>query len=170
MKLIVGLGNPGAKYQNNRHNVGFAVVDQLQTEITKSKLQDPEKILIFKSQNLMNNSGKFVRKLVDRYQLDLADLWVIHDDLDLVLGTYKIQFGKGPKVHYGVKSIEEELGTPDFWRVRIGVENRPERTGKPSFTKATAGREYVLQDFKEEERKIVGEVINEICKKLLTVR
>lgn len=160
MKLIIGLGNPGEKYKNNRHNVGHMVIDKL----TKTpKFQIPGQIRILKSQNFMNDSGEFVKKLVDQYRLDLSNLWIIHDDLDLALGTYKIQFGKGPKLHYGVGSVEKELGTSEFWRVRVGVDNRGEN---PTSRKASRGRDYVLQDFSPEEKKVINKVIAEICKKL----
>jgi PTH1 family peptidyl-tRNA hydrolase len=156
MKLIIGIGNPGEKYKNNRHNVGFMTID---------KLPQKSKIKIFKSQNFMNNSGEFVKKLVDQYKLDLSNLWVIHDDLDLRLGSYKIQFGKGPKEHKGLLSIYEKLGTKGFWHVRIGADNRGE---DPTSRKASRGEDYVLEDFTEEERKVIDKVIHEVCKKLVT--
>ncbi len=150
MKLIIGLGNPGEKYKNNRHNVGHMVVDAFKT-----------KNLIFKSQNFMNNSGEFVEKLVEQYKVNFPNLWIIHDDLDIPLGSYKIQFGKGPKVHNGLKSIDESLGTNEYWHVRIGVDNRDPEDRIP-------GEEYVLQDFTDGERKILDKVIKEVCKKLAT--
>src|SRR3972149_1266470 len=107
MKLIVGLGNPGEGYNNNRHNVGHMVVESLK-----------------RSQGFMNDSGVFVNKLVEQNMVKTSDLWVIHDDLDIPLGSYKIQKGKGPKLHNGINSIEKELASEDFWRVRVGVENR----------------------------------------------
>jgi PTH1 family peptidyl-tRNA hydrolase len=110
----------------------------------------------------MNESGVFVKKLVDQYKLEPSNLYIAHDDLDIPLGAYKIQLGVGPKVHNGVNSVEEELGTKDFWRVRIGVDNR-----KPDDR--TSGEEYVLQDFTAEERKALDGVIQEICKKLVTL-
>jgi PTH1 family peptidyl-tRNA hydrolase len=150
MKLIVGLGNPGQKYQNNRHNVGHMIVHSL-----------PQGFTAKKSDVFINQSGDFVKKLVEQYHLKPSDLWVIHDDLDIPLGSYKIQKGKGPKLHKGINSIEEALGTDDFWRVRVGVDNRnPEDR--------ISGEEYVLQDFTEEELKILSPVIEEICKKLAT--
>lgn len=150
MKLIIGLGNPGEKYKNNRHNVGHMVVGAFKT-----------KNLIFKSQNFMNNSGEFVEKLVEQYKVNLPNLWIIHDDLDIPLGSYKIQFGRGPKIHNGLKSIDESLGTNEYWHVRIGVDNRDPEDRIP-------GEEYVLQDFTDGERKILDKVIKEVCKKLAT--
>ncbi len=163
MKLIIGLGNPGEEYKNNRHNVGFMVIDKLKTLNSKQ-------ILIFKSQNFMNESGEFVKKLIDQYKLNISDLWIIHDDLDIPLGSYKIQFGIGPKVHKGINSVEDALGTNDFWRVRIGIENRAEKIGKPTFAKAMVGEKYVLQDFTKEERKILDQVVERICKEISRLR
>lgn len=109
----------------------------------------------------MNESGGFVKKLTDTYHLSPNDIYIIHDDLDIKLGEYKIQFGKGPKDHNGILDIEDELGTKDFWRVRVGVDNRP-LDGKPM------GEEYVLQNFSDEERKIldltIKKIVNELSK------
>ncbi len=153
MKLIMSIGNPGSAYLSTRHNAGFLVVEALQN----SKL--PKDVMLRKSDVFMNESGTFVKKLVDNYKLNLNDLYVIHDDLDIKLGEYKIQFGRGPKDHNGLKSIDEELDTDQYWHVRIGIDNRP-LDNKPM------GEEYVLQNFSDEERKTLDRVIKEVCKKL----
>lgn len=154
MKLIVGLGNPGQKYKNNRHNVGFMVVDEL------AKLNLPD-VVLFKPQKFMNRSGQEVKKLVEKWKgATLPDLYVIHDDLDIELGKFKISFGKGPKVHNGLRSIYEQLGTKDFWHVRIGIDNRL----KTGF-KGT-GEEYVLENFRPEEREIIEEVIDKAAEEV----
>ena len=145
MRIVVGLGNPGKEYENTRHNVGFMVVDKLKPEI------EGKKILLVKPQKFMNRSGEEVIKVVNFHKVDLANLYVVHDDLDIKLGEYKIQFGKGPKVHNGITSIEQALGTKDFWRVRIGIDNND-----------------VLGKFAIEEKKIVEEVIDEVNKELVT--
>ena len=155
MKLVVGLGNPGKKYQNNRHNVGYLVVDKL-----VAKIRNKSKILVFKSQNFMNESGDFIKKLVDQYRLNTPGLWIIHDDLDIKLGEYKIQFSKGPKVHNGVISIEDSLGTKDFWRVRVGVDNR---TG----VVRNSGEKYVLEDFEDSERQLLENTIKVLTQDLV---
>ncbi len=155
MKLIIGLGNPEEKYKNNRHNVGHIVVDELLTRVL------PPGVIVRKTITFMNESGEFVRKLVEQYRINPSDLWVIHDDLDIPLGSYKTQKGKGPKLHNGVNSIEEELGTDDFWRVRGGVDSRDSNNRIP-------GEEYVLQDFSDKELELLKPVIKEICKKLVT--
>jgi len=156
MKLIVGLGNPGSAYVNTRHNAGFLVADTLQSQ----KL--PKNIVIKKSGVFMNDSGSFVKDLTIRYSLSSNDLYIVHDDLDVKLGEYKIQFGRGPKDHNGILDVEEKLGTKDFWRVRMGVDNRP-------LDEKPLGEEYVLQNFTDEERIILDKVIKEICKKLATL-
>lgn len=110
----------------------------------------------------MNDSGSFVKKLVSQYpSIPVSSIYIIHDDLDIALGSYKIQFWKGPKDHKGLQSIEAALGTPDFWRVRIGVDNRDPKN-------RISGEEYVLQDFTSEEKTVIDKVIDEICKKLAT--
>ncbi len=155
MKLIIGLGNPGGEYLNNRHNTGFLVVESL------LKRSLPKDFVVKKSQVFMNESGSFVKKLVEQYRANTTDLWVIHDDLDIPLGSYKIQKGKGPKLHNGVNSIERELETDEFWRVRVGVDNR-------SPESRISGEKYVLQDFTREERDILDKTVGKICKKLAT--
>jgi PTH1 family peptidyl-tRNA hydrolase len=156
MRLVIGLGNPGEKYRDNRHNVGYLVVDKL------NLLTHGGDTVVKKSDVFMNNSGESVKKIVDRYHLELSNLWVIHDDLDIPIGSYKIQFGKGPKVHNGLNDVYQKLGTNEFWHVRVGVDNRnPEDRAK--------GEEYVLQDFTNEEQEILDGAINEACKKLVTL-
>lgn len=150
MKFIVGLGNPGRDYENTRHNVGYMVIDAL----PKSS-----KFKALKSDKFMNESGLFVKSLTNRYQLSTNDLYVIHDDLDIKLGEYKIQFGRGPKDHNGIKSIDEALGTDQYWHVRVGIDNRP-LDGRPM------GIEYVLQKFTDEELTILNKTIGSVCREL----
>ncbi len=156
MRIIVGLGNPGKLYRNNRHNVGHMVIDKFKSQ--KSKLK---KIVVSKTDCFMNESGKFVKKLVEQYKINVSDLWIIHDDLDIPLGSYKIQKGKGPRRHKGVLSICQQLGSQAFWRVRIGIDNR-------CLQDRVSGEKYVLEDFTGKERKVLDGVIEEVCKKLAT--
>lgn len=164
MKIVVGLGNPGERHANNRHNVGFMAVDRFagirdqKSEMGwESKfgalIQKSGDLMLVKPQTFMNNSGEVVSKMVNFYKVPTADLWVIHDDLDLGLGQYKIQVGVGPKVHNGINSIEEALGKNDFWRVRVGIDNRPTGSAR------TPGEDYVLADFTAEERQVIDRVI-----------
>ncbi len=155
MKIIIGLGNPGKKYEKNRHNAGHMLA-----EFLISNFKFLNNFQIKKTNVFMNDSGKFVKKAVSGKRLAVSDLYIAHDDLDLKLGTYKIQLGKGPKCHYGVESVERELGTKEFWRIRIGIDNRPH------FAKASRGEEYVLEDFTEEELAVLNKVFGEIYAEL----
>ena len=107
----------------------------------------------------MNDSGSFVKNLVGKYKLNPLDLYIVHDDLDIELGEYKIQLGHGPKDHNGLNDIYQKLGSDEFWHVRIGIDNRP-LDGRPM------GIEYVLQNFTDEERMVIDGVVQKICKKL----
>lgn len=153
MYLIIGLGNPGKDYEKTRHNAGFLVIDEL---------KKTSNYKAFKSDKFMNDSGLFVKELDSKFRIPHSDLYIIHDDLDIALGSYKIQFGRGPKDHNGIESVENELGTKDFWRVRVGVDNRP-------LDNRPMGEEYVLQNFSDSEMVVLERVIKEICKKLETL-
>lgn len=154
MKLIVGLGNPGKKYEKNRHNVGYMVVDALK------RRNLPKNVVVAKTSVFMNESGRAVKKLITNYHLPITNLYIIHDDLDIPLGKFKIQKGKGPKDHKGVESVDKALGTREYWHVRVGVDNRnPENR--------TPGEEYVLQDFLPKERKVIEKVVVQIAEELV---
>jgi peptidyl-tRNA hydrolase, PTH1 family len=165
MKLIAGLGNPGAKYAQNRHNVGFLFCDFFARKFTLAnednknieinfeqnkkfraeifEVNSPkEKIVIAKPQTYMNLSGESIKKVKDFYKIIPENIFVAHDDLDIPLGKFKIQHGNGPKIHNGINSTEQHVGE-NFWRIRIGVDNRGEFR--------VPGIEYVLQNFKQEE-------------------
>ncbi|MCL4397998.1 aminoacyl-tRNA hydrolase [Patescibacteria group bacterium] len=151
MKLLIGLGNPGEHYARNRHSAGKLLVKKMK------EMGNPGDIRAMESESLMNDSGKFVAQLYNFYKITPDDLCIAHDDLDIPLGQYKIQKGIGPKVHYGVNSIEEALGTKDFWRIRIGIDNRNSQNRIP-------GEEYVLQNFTDEELVILDKVFDAIIK------
>lgn len=161
MKILVGLGNPGPKYQNNRHNVGHMFVDFVNEQVKSQKLKVKSFDAKFiKTNCFMNVSGKFVSSCVTRYKIQVSrDLYVVHDDLDISFGKFKIQFGNGPKLHNGILSIEDELGTNDFWRVRIGADAR-----KPEDR--IDGETYCLEDFTSEERKQLQTVFKNIYKQI----
>lgn len=165
MKLIVGLGNPGEKYSKNRHNVGFIFVNylletfKLKQEASSMQMHDigfkkdkylfseiakANNYLFLKPQTFMNKSGDAVKKAILHYKLKPSQsLIVIHDDLDIPFGKFKIQ-PQGPKAHNGLTDIQNKLQTMDFLRVRIGVDNRPQEN-------RMNGEEYVLQNFTNEE-------------------
>lgn len=152
MKFIVGLGNPGEKYRNTRHNVGWMLVDEL------ARHSPGKTVLLFKPQKFMNRSGQEVKRwLRGKWKVRNLPLYVAHDDLDIPLGKFKIQFGKGPKVHNGLQSIYEQLGTKDFWHIRIGIDG--DRGGK-------SGEDFVLGNWRPEERVVIKSIIGKIVKKL----
>lgn len=154
MKLIIGLGNPEIKYFKNRHNTGYIfIAELLKRSFSKS-------IVAKKTNIFMNDSGSIVKNLSDKYKVDLNDLYIVHDDLDIPLGEFKIQKGIGPKLHNGISSVNERLKSKDYWRVRIGVDAR-EKDGR------IPGEKYVLEDFEENEEKILLEVIDKAINKLL---
>jgi peptidyl-tRNA hydrolase, PTH1 family len=137
MKLIVGLGNPGSDYKDNRHNLGYACIGFFakQHGIVLNKKQGQARvgtvvigdiqIVLARPQTYMNLSGEAVEYLVNRYGIDSNDLIVVHDDLDLPLGKLRIRLDGGSGGHNGVESIINSLGNPDFIRVRMGI-GRPE--------------------------------------------
>lgn len=160
--LIVGLGNPGQEYRNNRHNVGFMVIDRLGQEwgLRLSKLQSRAligmgrvlgyRVILAKPQTYMNLSGQAVSGLVRFYKLPLENLLVIHDDLDLPLGTIRIRPSGGSAGQKGLNSIIHQLGTKDFPRLRIGI-------GRPPGRMSSA--DYVLHDFSAEEQETLALVL-----------
>ena len=154
MKLLIGLGNPGSKYIKNRHNAGHLFIDAIGSP-AGSLQHDGVKVL--KTNTFMNDSGRFVKSAINNGQWAINDLYIVHDDLDIPLGQYKIQFGVGPKVHNGILSIENSLNSKDFWRIRIGVDNRKNDD---------EGKDYVLQDFTKEELEILKQVQDDIYAKI----
>lgn len=154
MKILIGLGNPGDKFKNHRHNVGHMVIDAL-----KLKSKPFKNTIVAKSNTYMNDSGTFVKNMIQKYEIPTSNLFIIFDDLDIKLGEYKIQLGKGPKVHNGLSDIYDKLGTKDFWHVRVGVDNRdPENRSK--------GEDYVLQNFEFEESNTINEAIKRVVDNL----
>jgi len=175
MKLIVGLGNPGRKYAGTRHNVGFMVVDKLAGDVAWKESKgsgaevfwmefEGEKVELMKPQKFMNESGGAVARAKKKHpNLEISDIYIVHDDLDIPLGKFKIQKGRGPKVHNGLQSIYERVGK-DFWHVRVGIDNRSTINDQRSN-----GHKYVLQKFNDEEKKIIDEVIAELVVRLREV-
>lgn len=162
--LIVGLGNPGIEYDNTRHNIGFTIVDALAknldislttqkfSSIIGSKTFFNYKVTIAKPQTFMNLSGGAVAKILNFYKIPLANLIIIHDDLDIDFAKTKVKSGGGSGGHNGIKSIDQSLGSPNYYRVRLGI-------GKPPLTINTSS--YVLQKFNKGEEKIITNLVKD---------
>lgn len=178
MKIIVGLGNPGEKYENNRHNVGFLILDginkimplpfsdfsfnkKFNAAIAERTLSD-KKFIFIKPQTFMNASGESVQKILSYYKATPEDLVVIHDDLDIEIGNYKIQKDVHSVGHNGVESIIHQLGTQNFTRVRVGVEKLGGRK-----VRNISGEDFVLQDFSPEELEKINFIYPEIAAVIL---
>jgi PTH1 family peptidyl-tRNA hydrolase len=171
MKLIIGLGNPGEKYQKNRHNTGFIILDELNEdwsfpdfEFSKKFNADisegifeGDKIILAKPQTFMNNSGEAVQKIMSFYKLASEAILVIHDDLDINFGESKISNDSGPAGHNGVQDIINKIGTKNFKRIRIGIEGEEKRK-----TRIIPGDVFVLQDFSSEELETIKNLAKEI--------
>ena len=176
MKLIVGLGNPGRGYANNRHNVGFICLNNFaRTQgIRFDKKQGrarigigevaSSKVVIARPQTYMNSSGQSVSQLVRKFDINLADLLVIHDDLDLPLGKIRIRQGGGSGGHKGVDSIITCLGSQNLIRLRIGI-------GRPTTPFAQISEAdiiaYVLSDFNADEKQTITQVIPKVSEAIL---
>lgn len=167
MRLIVGLGNPGKQYEQTRHNIGFMALDAIADRfgfpafqenkkffglVSEGSIQN-EKTLLLKPQTFMNFSGKSVRAAMDFYKISLADISLIHDDVDLELGTYKITENSRSAGHRGVQNVIDTLGTQEFRRCRIGAGPVPENMETDAF---------VLKKMHDEDLKILGEVFEKI--------
>lgn len=161
MKIIVGLGNPGEKYKNTRHNAGFLALDfilnegdsfmtakpsnEFKSEMHTWQDESGQKIIFLKPQTYMNDSGQALKVICNFYKLDLAkELLVIHDEVDLPFGTIRGTDSSSAAGHNGVQSIINDLGTQDFHRLRIGVDTRASRNDLPTDA-------FVLQNFTDDE-------------------
>ncbi|TSA44678.1 aminoacyl-tRNA hydrolase [bacterium] len=160
MKLIFGLGNPGPKYENTRHNLGFRVLDALAQDLGlafesqklfQSEIAKNQNVILAKPQTFMNESGKAVQKLLAGFKLQPNAVLVVHDDIDLLFGAMKLPSGSGSAGHRGVGSVIA-ITTPEVSRLRIGIEHRAETRIPPT-------EDYVLQDFTKEEEMEIKNVI-----------
>ena len=181
MKLIIGLGNPEKEYENTRHNAGFLFVNELArqlkvaefnykkklfSEVTEAeipnykaqksnKLQSPkiktQTMILAKPQTFMNKSGVAVAALAKFYKIKPKDIWIIHDDIDILWESFKISFGRSSGGHKGVESIIGALKTKDFWRIRIGIQ--------PTLKKHKPAEKIILKKFTPAELKILGNTI-----------
>ena len=175
MKLIVGLGNPGAQYENTRHNAGFIILDEIQKswnfpefQINKKfnaqiseGLKDGAKIILAKPQTFMNLSGHCVKMLMDFYKIPIENLVVVHDDLDIDLGAVKISLDASSGGHNGIESIIANLGTQKFKRIRIGIEGSEAKKDR-----LMSGSDFVLQKFSDDELETVRKLAEEVAKNI----
>jgi PTH1 family peptidyl-tRNA hydrolase len=163
--LVVGLGNPGPRYETTRHNFGFLVADILAdrigsgfkvhkksgAEVTTGRLGG-RSVVLAKPRTFMNESGRHIGPLAKFYSVTPADVVVIHDELDIDFGRIRLKFGGGEGGHNGLRSIASALGTKDFQRVRIGV-------GRPPGRQDPAA--YVLENFNSKERPELGTILEQ---------
>lgn len=171
MKLIVGLGNPGEKYESTKHNLGFVVLDallQALTPVEKTVWKENKKfnsllakigdLILAKPQTFMNASGMAVSKIANFYKIKPEDIWVVHDEIDLPLEEIRIVKGRGAAGHRGVESIIKELGTEDFVRFRLGI-------GHPGLGSGDKEVErYVLALFGKGERNKARRMVRKVVK------
>ena len=168
MLLFVGLGNPSPNNENNRHNIGFKIIDAINKKFSLSK-QKPKfkgllttgtigdkKVYAIKPLTFMNNSGVCIRELIEYFKIDAEDIIVFHDDVDINFGKIKAKFGGSSAGHNGIESIDKSIGK-DYSRVRIGI-------GKPNGKDEAA--DHVLKDFNEEEKTELENITENITSSL----
>ncbi len=171
MLLLVGLGNPGPNSTNNRHNIGFKIIDAINEHFKLSK-QKPKfkgllttgnivskKVYAIKPLTFMNNSGTAVKELINYFKIEAKNVIVFHDDLDIDFGKVKAKIGGGSAGHNGIESIDKHIGK-DYSRVRIGI-------GHPKDKKKVTN--HVLEDFKDDEEDRIKEITENIVKQIPTL-
>ena len=171
MLLLVGLGNPGPNNINNRHNIGFKIIDAINQEFSLSKQKpkfkgllttgniDNKKVYAIKPLTFMNNSGVCIKELIDYFKIDAKNVFVFHDDMDIDLGKVKAKFGGSSAGHNGIESIDKSIGK-DYSRVRIGI-GHP-KNGKKVDT-------HVLEDFSDNEEDKIKDITENIVKMIPTL-
>lgn len=169
--LIVGLGNPGREYSQTRHNIGFMLVDRLTVHLNARGMKvqskaivisaqyEGYKLILAKPQTFMNLSGQSVQGLAHFYKLPLDHVLVAHDDLDLPFCTIRMRPGGGAGGQKGIKSTIDQLGTPEFARLRLGIDRPPGRMDAAA---------YVLQEFSHKELLVVSEMLGQAAEAALT--
>ncbi|MDD3497937.1 MAG: aminoacyl-tRNA hydrolase [Candidatus Moranbacteria bacterium] len=186
-RLIIGLGNPGERYSRTRHNAGFIILDELQKRLNFSDFrfekkfnvemaekieignirggflkklfqrEDASKTLLMKPLSFMNKSGEAIKKIMDFYKIPPKNITVIHDDLDIKVGNFKISENSGSAGHNGIQNIIDRLGTQEFKRIRIGVEKKGGRQSRQ-----VPGNKFILQEFSEEELEKIKDLANKL--------
>ncbi|MDC1475892.1 aminoacyl-tRNA hydrolase [Pelagibacteraceae bacterium] len=164
MQLLVGLGNPNQNSTNNRHNVGFLVIDAINEKFKLSKQKpkfkgllttgkiNEQKVFAIKPLTFMNSSGICVKELIEYFKIEVKDVFVFHDDMDIDVGKVKVKFGGSSAGHNGIESIDKNIGK-NYSRIRIGI-------GRPK--KNSTGADHVLDNFSSDENENVGEVTKNI--------
>jgi len=168
MLLLVGLGNPNPNNSNNRHNVGFLVIDKINAKFNLSK-QKPkfkgllttgniseQKVFAIKPLTFMNNSGICIKELIEYFKIDVKNVFVFHDDMDIDIGKVKAKIGGSSAGHNGIDSIDKNIGK-NYPRIRIGI-------GRPK--KDSTGIDHVLDNFSDDEKQNVEKVTDNIIKSL----
>lgn len=189
MKLIIGLGNTGKEYEKTRHNAGFVVLDEIRNafgffdfsenkkfnaEVSEGlstsllppgegaqRADEGEKIILAKPLSFMNLSGQVVQTIMSFYKISPKDITIIHDDLDIALGEYKVSADSSSAGHNGVQSIFDSLGTQKIKRIRVGIEGAEKKAER-----IIPGDVFVLQNFSDEELATVKNLSTEIAKTL----
>ena len=168
MLLFVGLGNPNPNNSNNRHNVGFLVIDAINEKFKLSKQKpkfkgllttgkiNEQKVFAIKPLTFMNSSGICIKELIEYFKIDVKDIFVFHDDMDIDIGKVKVKFGGRNAGHNGIDSIDKNIGK-NYSRVRIGI-------GRPK--KDSTGTDHVLDNFSNDEKGNVEEVTKNITESL----
>jgi len=200
MKIIIGLGNPGEKYINTRHNVGFMLIDKLKQEWNfpdfefnkkfnaeisiksnyslssspaggrgcrvlttgEEKSEKDNRIMLVKPQTFMNLSGTSIRAILDFHKITPENLIVVHDDVDVALGKYKVATDSSSAGHNGVQNIIDQLGTQEFCRIRVGIGKTPEEKESCPIS----AHDFVLSKFSTEELEKIEKISGEILKKI----
>jgi len=166
--VIIGLGNSSQEYKGTRHNAGFMMVDFLadKLDLAWERRKDLSSLVarknglwLVKPLVYMNQSGQVVKRVVDKVPVDLNSLYLVHDELDLRLGEWKLTFAKSSPLHKGILSVEQYLKSKDFWRVRVGIDNRDSQA-------RIEGEKYVLQRFLPQEEEILAAVFGAVKKEV----
>ena len=168
MLLLVGLGNPNPNNSNNRHNIGFSVIDAINQKFKLSKQKpkfkgllttgkiDEQKVFAIKPLTFMNNSGVCIKELIEYFKIEVKNVFVFHDDMDIDIGKVKVKFGGSNAGHNGIDSIDKNIGK-SYSRIRIGV-------GRPKNN--STGAEHVLENFSVEEKQCMEEVTKNIIESM----